>query len=184
MDRRVRPGGDECGRRAKEIRMAAIERIQRSLLERVVPEADLKVYAMWRRETFVGPRPALLAIDLYDLVYRGGPRPPSEINDKHPNTCGIFAHRAIAPTKRLVCGRAPRRHPDLLLHAGDPAQQSAGRRGLDEAARDPRPSADGFAIYQGVSGRADRHRHHQAARQRLPGDAAVLAPDDPRCVRA
>ena len=43
----------------------------------VVPAEDLALYKFWRRETFVGPRPALLAIDLYDLVYRGGPRPPA-----------------------------------------------------------------------------------------------------------
>jgi maleamate amidohydrolase len=50
----------------------------------------------------VGPRPALLAIDLYDLVYRGGPHSPYELNDRFANSCGIYAHAAIAPTKRLL----------------------------------------------------------------------------------
>jgi len=31
-----------------------------------IPEAALELYAGWRRETFVGARPSLLAIDLYD----------------------------------------------------------------------------------------------------------------------
>ncbi len=62
----------------------------------------MTLYSGWRRETFVGPRPALLAIDLYDLVYRGGPHSPDELNERYPNSCGIFAHRAIAPTKRLL----------------------------------------------------------------------------------
>ena len=82
--------------------MASIDKFNDHCWKDVVPESDLKLYAGWRRETFVGPRPALLAIDLYDLVYRGGPLPPAEINDRYPNTCGVFAHRAIAPTKKLI----------------------------------------------------------------------------------
>jgi len=82
--------------------MASIDQFNEHCWKDVVPESDLKLYAGWRRETFVGPRPALLCIDLYDLVYRGGAHPPAELNDRYPNTCGIYAHRAIAPTKRLI----------------------------------------------------------------------------------
>ena len=82
--------------------MASIEKFNDHCWKDVVPESDLKLYANWRRETFVGPRPALLAIDLYDLVYRGGALPPAELNDRYINTCGIFAHRSIAPTKKLL----------------------------------------------------------------------------------
>ena len=38
----------------------------------------LEIYACYKRKIFVGPAPALLAIDLYELVYRGGPHPPSQ----------------------------------------------------------------------------------------------------------
>jgi maleamate amidohydrolase len=82
--------------------MASINQFNDHCWKDVVPESDLKLYAGWRRETFVGPRPALLAIDLYDLVYRGGALPPAEINDVYPNTCGVFAHHAIAPIKKLI----------------------------------------------------------------------------------
>ena len=82
--------------------MASIDQFNEHCWKDVVPESDLKLYAGWRRETFVGPRPALLCIDLYDLVYRGGAHPPAELNERYPNTCGIYAHRAIAPTKRLI----------------------------------------------------------------------------------
>jgi maleamate amidohydrolase len=82
--------------------MASIDKFNEHCWKDVIPEADLELYAGWRRETFVGPRPALLAIDLYDLVYRGGPHSPNELNARYPNSCGIFAHRAIAPTKRLL----------------------------------------------------------------------------------
>jgi len=56
--------------------MASIECFNDHCWKDVVPESDLALYARWRRETCVGPRPALLAIDLYDLVYRGGPHSP------------------------------------------------------------------------------------------------------------
>jgi nicotinamidase-related amidase len=82
--------------------MASIDKFNDHCWKDVVPEADLELYAGWRRETFVGPRPALLAIDLYDLVYRGGPQSPNELVARYPNSCGVFAHRAVAPTKRLV----------------------------------------------------------------------------------
>ena len=40
----------------------------------VVTPEDLETYAFYRRKTFVGPDPALLAIDLYEVVYAGGAR--------------------------------------------------------------------------------------------------------------
>src|SRR5205085_6980233 len=89
------------GKMRRENSMASIEQFNDHCWKDVIPENDLRLYSGWRRETFVGPRPALLAIDLYDLVYRGGARPRIEINEQYPNTCGIFAYRAIAPTKRL-----------------------------------------------------------------------------------
>ena len=60
------------------------------------------------------------------------------------NTCGIFAHRAIAPTKKLLAA-ARRAYPDLLLHPGDPPEQPA-EGAVSTRAREP-CAADGFAIY-------------------------------------
>jgi maleamate amidohydrolase len=82
--------------------MASIEEFENHCWADVIPAADLELYAGWRRATGVGPRPALLAIDLYNLVYRGGPYSPYDLNEHYPNTCGIYAHRAIEPTKRLL----------------------------------------------------------------------------------
>ena len=67
----------------------------------VVPNDVLDLYAHYKRATFVGPRPALLAIDLYEMAYRGGPHPVSEVAREFPSSCGINAWRAIEPTKRL-----------------------------------------------------------------------------------
>ena len=45
----------------------------------VVPEDLLAIYAPYQRETFVGPRPALILIDLYNVAYRGGPVQPETL---------------------------------------------------------------------------------------------------------
>jgi hypothetical protein len=105
--------------------MASIDKFNEHCWKDVIPAADLELYAGWRRETFVGARPALLAIDLYDLVYRGGPHPPNELNARYPNSCGIFAHRAIAPTKRLLA--SPRSRKTSSSPSSAPASSRARR---------------------------------------------------------
>jgi maleamate amidohydrolase len=125
--------------------MASIEQFNDHCWNDVVPEADLKLYANWRRETFVGPRPALLAIDLYDAVYRGGPHPPTELNDRYPNSCGIFAHRAIAPTKRLFA--AARRAGIPIFFCTQETRPNNRPRGAVSTKRHVLTPADGYAIY-------------------------------------
>jgi maleamate amidohydrolase len=83
------------------LEMASKEQFEDHCWNDVVPAADMKLYSCYARATRVGPRPALLAIDLYNIVYRGGPRSPYELDADHPNSCGFYAHRAIEPTKRL-----------------------------------------------------------------------------------
>jgi maleamate amidohydrolase len=67
----------------------------------VVPPEVLEVYSCYQRKTFVGPNPALLAIDLYEVVYAGGPQPPDKLAKTHPNSCGQYAYAAIEPTQHL-----------------------------------------------------------------------------------
>ena len=67
----------------------------------IVSPDDLEIYSHYRRQTFVGPAPALLAIDLYELAYRGGPKLPIELVKTNPSGCGRYAYEAIDPTKRL-----------------------------------------------------------------------------------
>ena len=114
--------------------MASIDKFNDHCWKDVIPEADLKLYSGWRRETFVGPRPALLAIDLYDLVYRGGAAPAVRAQralSQHLRHLRASRHRA---DQAALGGRPARRHPDLLLHAGNASQQPAARRGIDAAA--------------------------------------------------
>lgn len=69
----------------------------------VVDPSELEIYDMFFKRTGrgVGDKPALLAIDLYEKVYTGGPLPVAEVNKRHPGSCGINAHKAIEPTKQL-----------------------------------------------------------------------------------
>lgn len=67
----------------------------------VVNQEILETYRPYRRETSVGPKPALLAIDLYNRVFEGGPRPVHEVVKDFPSSCGVYAWNAIAPIQEL-----------------------------------------------------------------------------------
>src|SRR4029453_12129960 len=67
----------------------------------VISADYIKLYSPYARETFVGPSVAFLAIDPFHLFLRGGAGAPVHLDPQYPNSCGIYAHRAIEPTKRL-----------------------------------------------------------------------------------
>lgn len=67
----------------------------------IVPPATLELYKHYKRDLYIGPRAALLAIDLYELAYQGGPKPVEEVSKTYPSSCGINAWNAIEPTKKL-----------------------------------------------------------------------------------
>ncbi|TDF98573.1 isochorismatase family protein [Paenibacillus piri] len=61
----------------------------------------LQIYKAYERDTFIGSRPALLAIDLYNSAYEGGDKPVIDLQRDFPSSCGEYAWTAIEPTKRL-----------------------------------------------------------------------------------
>jgi maleamate amidohydrolase len=68
----------------------------------VVSEETLEVYKHYNRKTYVGSRPALLAIDLYNLVFEGGPLPVHEVVKEFPSSCGVWAWEAVKPIQELL----------------------------------------------------------------------------------
>ena len=66
----------------------------------VDPKA-LQIYAAYERVTYVGKRPALLAIDLYKLAFQGGAKPVNEIIDSFPSSCGENAWNALPHLQSL-----------------------------------------------------------------------------------
>jgi maleamate amidohydrolase len=67
----------------------------------VVSADVLELYKPYERDTFVGPAAAVIAIDLYELAYQGGPLPVSEVAKTYPSSCGEYAWAAIEPTRRV-----------------------------------------------------------------------------------
>ena len=67
----------------------------------IVSDEILEIYSAYRREIYVGPRPAILAIDLYNKAYQGGNRPVIEVNREFSGSCGENAWRAMEPTQKL-----------------------------------------------------------------------------------
>jgi maleamate amidohydrolase len=110
----------------------------------VVPAETLAVYRQYRRETFIGGPAALVAIDLYELVYQGGDRPVEEISAQFPGTCGRYAFAAIEPTKRLFAAARAAGIP-VFYSTGDARQES--KPGAVTATRRQRPPIDA-ALYR------------------------------------
>lgn len=81
--------------------MARIEAFEDHCWKDAVDADTLKIYAAYARETFVGPSPAVIAIDLYNSAYRGGRRPPVELQAEFPSSCGVNAWNAVEPTQKL-----------------------------------------------------------------------------------
>ncbi len=67
----------------------------------VVSKDIFEIYSHYERKPYVGKHPALLAIDLYKLAYRGGAKPIKELIDLYPSSCGENAWNAIPDTERL-----------------------------------------------------------------------------------
>jgi nicotinamidase-related amidase len=67
----------------------------------VISPDVLELYTPYQRELSVGPAAALLAIDLYELVFQGGARPVRQVTKQHPSACGEYAWAAIRPTRTL-----------------------------------------------------------------------------------
>jgi nicotinamidase-related amidase len=99
----------------------------------------LDVYACYKRKTFVGPNAALLAIDLYEVVYRGGAQPPHKLAKTHPNSCGEYAHAAIEPTQRLFAAARAAGLP-VFYSTGDTRTES--RPNFVTATKRVRPAVD------------------------------------------
>jgi maleamate amidohydrolase len=77
-----------------------------------VIDADTRaIYAAYERDRWIGTRPAVLAIDLYNFVFEGGPRPVRELVDRYPSACGTAAWEAIAPIQRLLAAARERGLP-------------------------------------------------------------------------
>jgi nicotinamidase-related amidase len=122
-----------------------IDKFEDHCWQDVIPAGDLDIYATFRRETFVGAPAALVAIDLYEQVYRGGNRPVAELIKTYPTSCGEHAFAAIEPTKKLFAGARQAGLP-IFYSTGDTRPES--KPAFVTATRRPGAGsdADGYRI--------------------------------------
>lgn len=100
----------------------------------VIDAKTLEVYRGYERDIRIGEKPALLVIDLYNLVYQGGARPVFEIHREHRGSCGEYAWNAIQPTQCLI--QAARAAGIPIIYSTDDLtaklHAKARRRSFDE----------------------------------------------------
>ncbi len=126
--------------------MATIEKFEDHSWKDVIPADDMKLYAPYSRATHVGRKPALLAVDLYNLVFRGGAVSPNDVAGRYPSSQGWFATRAIEPTQRLIAAARQAGLPiffstsDIRPNSKPPGANATKRRG-------PPPQPDDFEIH-------------------------------------
>ena len=126
----------------------------------IVSDEIMEIYRYYRRETYIGQRPALLAIDLYNLAFEGGPKPVSEVVKEFPSSCGIYAWNAVKPIQELFQLARTRELPVIYTttetrRAAKPARVHATNRKIQKL--DPRayeiheafkPEAGDLIIYK------------------------------------
>ena len=95
----------------------------------IVDADTTEIYQAYQRNVYVGPRPVILAIDLYKSAYRGGPRPVVEVNRSFPGSCGENAWKAARADAGFVRRCAPRRRASHLYDAACRHR----RRALDQS---------------------------------------------------
>ena len=107
-----------------------IDRFEDYCWKDVVGEDVVEIYDAYRREVFVGARPAILAIDLYKKAYQGGNRPVLEVNREFPGSCGENAWKALEPTQKLLAAARRAGAPVIYTtrHADTAGVQSTNRR--------------------------------------------------------
>ncbi len=96
----------------------------------IVNEEILEIYEAYHRDLLVGPKPAILAIDLYKKAYQGGNRPVREVNREFSGSCGENAWKAIEPTQKLFAAARRAGVPVIYTtrHADTGGVHSTNRR--------------------------------------------------------
>ncbi|MDX1485241.1 MAG: isochorismatase family protein [Alphaproteobacteria bacterium] len=118
----------------------------------VIPPDELEIYRSFfgREVKGLGPKPALLAIDLYKKVYRGGPGPVVEINKQHRGACGDYAWDAIAPTVELFAAARAAGLPVIYTTgSGSDTVSATNRQRSDESIGDGYDIKEEFAPQPG-----------------------------------
>ncbi len=113
----------------------------------VIARPTLARYAAYQRPRYVGENVAVLAIDLYKRVFRGGNRDLLEVTKEYPSSCGRYAWECREPTLRLLSAARQRALP-IFFSTGRLEQVASNRptmRQVGEA-----ESSDDLEIMDGL----------------------------------
>ncbi len=101
----------------------------------IVDAETLEIYQSYKRDVLVGPRPAVLVIDLYKKAYLGGAIPVVEANRTYDGSCGENAWAALKPTQDLLAAARRAGIPVIYStrHADTAGVNSTNRKKLEEA---------------------------------------------------
>ena len=116
----------------------------------VISPEDLYLYRHYKRDLYIGERPALLAIDLYNMAYQGGAGAIHEIAEKFPSACGDFAWNAIDPTKQLFSMMRSRGLP-VFYTTGEDRQESRPNKVRSTNRQSTNTSENPFEIFDSFS---------------------------------
>ena len=68
----------------------------------VIDDETMEIYQAYARDVYVGPRPAVLMVDVYKESYEGGTNPVKEVVKLYPSSCGERAWAMVEPARKLL----------------------------------------------------------------------------------
>ncbi len=112
----------------------------------VIDASTRQIYAAYARERRIGARSALLAIDLYNIVFEGGSHPPEELVDRYPSSCGKYAWDAIPAIQRLLALAREAKLP--IAYSTSESRADAYPAGWATMRGGKRPDSSKFEIFE------------------------------------
>jgi maleamate amidohydrolase len=113
----------------------------------VIPPETLEIYRAYIREVGVGPAPALLMIDQYNLAFEGGPKPVLELQAQYPSSCGEYAWASLEPNRKLLAAARAAGIP-VIYSSQETRKEALPSRTAATLRRNARYDAAAFEIFE------------------------------------
>ena len=111
----------------------------------VIDDETMEIYQAYARDVYVGPRPAVLMVDVYKESYEGGTNPVKEVIKLYPSSCGARAWAMVEPARKLLEVAREIGLP-IIYSTGDTRSQS--ERGKPTNRQRHRDAADAYEILE------------------------------------
>ena len=84
----------------------------------IIDDETFEIYAAYERDLYVGAKPAVLMIDVYQASYDGGQQDVIDVIKEHPSSCGTRAWAMVEPAKQLLASAREAGLP-IIYSTGD-----------------------------------------------------------------